>query len=104
MRAAAMLLETYPRLLRRPRKRSCDIAIGLAKLDQQVARLAAVHWRRASAQGIAAIGHRRQRLIIDLDPSGSILRNRTRPCDHESYGFTDIGDFIFGEHERGNVS
>ena len=103
MRAAAVLLETDARGMRRARKRRRDIAVALAEFDEQVAGLAAMRKRRARAQRRAAIGNRRQRLVIDLDESGRVFGDGARLRHHDRDGLADEGDFILGENERRHV-
>ncbi len=45
VRTAAVLLETDPRPMRRPSERRGDVAVGLTKLHEQIARLAAMRDR-----------------------------------------------------------
>src|SRR5579859_2229462 len=99
MSAAAVLLEVYGRAMRRAGKRGVDIAVALAKLDEQVARLAAMGKRRAGPQRGAAIGDRRQRLVIHLNQGGGILGNGAGTRDHDRDGFAHERDFVLGENK-----
>ena len=103
MRAAAVLLEADARAMRRARKRRRDIAVSLAEFDEQVAGLAAMRQRRARAQRRAAIGNRRQRLVIDIDQSGRVLGDGARLRDHDRDSLADEDDFVLGENEGRDV-
>ena len=73
MRAAAVLLQADAGAMRRAGEGPRHVAVGLLELDQHVAGAAAMGDRCARRERRAAIGDRRQRLVIDLDAGGGIL-------------------------------
>ncbi len=103
MGAAAVLLEIDPRAVRRARKCRGDVAVGLAKFDEEIAGLAAMRERGARTQRRSTIGYRRQQLVIDVDQSGGIFGDGTRLRDHDGDSLADESDFVLGKNDGGNV-
>ena len=89
--------------MRRAGKRGGGVAVGLAKLDEQIGRLAAMRERRARTQRRAAIANRRQHLVVDLDQRGRVLGDGPRPRDDDGDRLADEHDLVLGEDEGRNV-
>ena len=63
----------------------------------------APHRRRVRRDRLAAVGNRRQRVIVDLDQCRRVLGDVAALGDHDGDGFTHVGDFAVGERERPHV-
>ena len=59
----------------------------------------AAHGRRIGLRGLAAVGGRRQRLVIDLDQGGGVLGEIAVVRDHERDRLAHVGDLAVGERE-----
>jgi len=103
MRAAAMLLEVDARAMTRASKCCLCVAVGLLELDQQVACFCRMRARGARSQGGAAIGHGRQRLIIDVNKSSGVLGAVARLRNYDRNRLADECDLVAGEHKRGDI-
>src|SRR5580704_4453580 len=101
--AAAMLLEIDAGAVWRARKRGFDVAIALAKFDEEIAGFAAMRERGPRTQRGPTIRYRRKYFVIDVNQRGRIFRDRARLRDHDGNSLTDEDDFIFGQNDGADI-
>ena len=103
MGAAAVLLQVDSRAMWGALERGSDIAIGLSDFGHHVALAAAMGERRARRKRCPAVRHRRERLVVDRDQRGGVLRQK--PClgNHHRHRFADEGHLILGQYEGRDV-
>ena len=53
--------------------------------------------RRARFERVARVGHRRERLVLDMDEFGGVLRHHRALGDDHGHGLADMHDAVFGE-------
>ena len=103
MRAAAMLLELHADAARRARERVGDVAVRLPELGQQIAGAGGMDARCARREGLPAVRHRGQRLVVDGDQRGGVLGDVARLRDHHRHRLADKGDLVLGKDERRDI-
>src|SRR5947207_1795108 len=86
MRPAAMLLEVDADAVRRARKCLRDVAIRLSELDQKIVVACAVGAGCVRREGLAAIGHRGKRLVVDCNQGRGVFGDVTRLRDYHRSG------------------
>src|SRR5436190_3088331 len=99
MRPAAMLLEVDADAVRRARKCLRDVAIRLSELDQKIVVACAVGAGCVRREGLAAIGHRGKRLVVDCNQGRGVFGDVTRLRDYHRNGLADEGHFLLGKYE-----
>ena len=68
--------------------------VAIVIVERDVVRDVVVELRRAGLGGFLGVGHRRQRLDIELDGLGCVARLGQRVGDHEGDGIADEADLV----------
>ena len=80
-----------------------DIAVAHVELGEQIVRGASVRGGRAVGQGIAAVGDRRQHIVIDADERHGVLGDVSRIGDNDGDRLTDMDGFVAAERRAAPV-
>src|SRR5215831_6926245 len=103
MGATTMLLEIDGGPVRRSRKGTRDIAIGLPERMHEIAGLAPMRNGSSGRKRRPAVRNCRQWLVVDLDQSSGVLGEIASLRNDDRHGLAHKGDFILGENERRDV-
>ena len=71
--------------------------IAVVVIEHDVAGHVVVELRRAGRGGLARLGDRRQRLDVELDRLGGVLRLHPRLGDHEGHRVADEAHLVGGQ-------
>ena len=75
--------------------------VAIVVVERDIVRDVVVELRRAGLGGFLGIGHRGQRLDIELDGFGGVARLRQRLGDHEGDGIADEAHLVGHQRLRG---
>ena len=70
---------------------------GTRPVDGEIARRVRPNLRRARLERVAGVGHRLERLILDIDEFAGILRGKGALGDHHRHRLADMHDAVAGE-------
>ena len=87
----------------RLRKLLVDSAVSQGVVLQDVGGEFRSHRRRIRPHRIAAIGHHRQGLVLDLNAAGCVLGHMTAAGHHHRNGLPHKGHLVVYQHKRGGV-
>ena len=98
-RRAAVQMHLLLEHMRRILERGIDVAVAHRHEGRDVRGEVGVHGRGAGLHRVARVAHRRQRLVVDLDRGGGVLREVAVVRDHHGDGLADVADFVAGERD-----
>ena len=100
VRAAPMLLERDPERVRSVGECGGAVPVLGVELGDHVVGGCRVHGRRTRGQRFAAIRHRRQRLVVDIDQRGGVLGDIARIRQHHGDRFSGEAHLLFRDDDR----
>ncbi len=100
MRAAAMLPDVLVEHVRGLGEGGIDVAEGDLVGGRDIAVELAAHRRRAGRTGPAAVRHRGQHVVVDLDQRRGVLGEIAAVGDHDGDRLAHVGDFSIRQRER----
>ena len=83
-------------------KGSGNVAIAHLLHGQRVGRRLEPYARGVGCNRLAAVGHDRQRLVVDIDQRSGVFGNAPARGDHDRDGLTYKADLVAGKHEGRN--
>ena len=95
-----MLPKLVAKDMRRALEGGIDVAVADLEARQHVRLHAAAHHGRTGRHRLAAIGVRRERLVIDLDERRRVLGDVAALGHDHRHRLADESDFLAGEDQR----